>query len=51
MSDTGETDTARDEFPEYNEVNAPDAERELPADSFDPEAADFETEGGCDDGR
>lgn len=43
MSDSEETQ----EFPEYNEVNAPDAEGELPADAFDPEAADFETEGGC----
>lgn len=43
MSDNGETDS----FPDYTEVDAPDAEAELPADSFDPGAADFDAEGGC----
>lgn len=41
------TDLTEDDFPEYNEVEASVGEAELPADSFDEEAADFETEGGC----
>lgn len=49
MADTDDTATPSvDDFPLYDEVDSEQGELELPADSFDPTKADFDSEAcGC----